>query len=340
MAKRHHPKRGSMAYSPRKRAKSHIPRFRSWPEIDEDKPRLLGFAGYKAGMTHVIAVDPADKKNKPTGGMEIHVPVTVVEVPPLKVAGIRFYVRDYWGLRPLTEIWASPKQLGKYMDRDHPIPKKENKERIEEKWKMVENAEIEDVRIIAATQPHLISGVPKKKPDLMEIKIGGGTIAERIEYAKNLLGKEVGIEDFAVDGKVIDVAAVTKGHGFQGPVKRWGIKLLSHKDSKGRRKVGAEGSFNPHITPRTVPQAGQMGYHHRVEFNKIIMKIGKDGKEITPKGGFLHYGIVRNPYILIKGSVPGPAKRMIGLRDPIRNHGEAVRGMEITYISTESKQGV
>ncbi|HDI53041.1 MAG TPA: 50S ribosomal protein L3, partial [Candidatus Bathyarchaeota archaeon] len=43
------PRRGSMAYSPRKRAKSIAGRIRFWPEVEEG-PRLLGFAGYKAGM--------------------------------------------------------------------------------------------------------------------------------------------------------------------------------------------------------------------------------------------------------------------------------------------------
>ena len=70
MTKRHRPRRGSLAYSPRKRAKSEVPRIRAWPEQDE--PRILGFAGYKAGMTHVILVD--DSPNSPTEGLEISVP--------------------------------------------------------------------------------------------------------------------------------------------------------------------------------------------------------------------------------------------------------------------------
>lgn len=42
MAKGHRPRRGSLAYSPRKRSQSHIPRFRSWPESDAE-PKLQGF---------------------------------------------------------------------------------------------------------------------------------------------------------------------------------------------------------------------------------------------------------------------------------------------------------
>jgi large subunit ribosomal protein L3 len=59
MATIHRPRRGSLSYSPRKRAKSEVPRIRSWPE--EDKARMAGFAGYKAGMTHVMMIDDRPK---------------------------------------------------------------------------------------------------------------------------------------------------------------------------------------------------------------------------------------------------------------------------------------
>ena len=61
-----------------------------------------------------------------------------------------------------------------------------------------------------------------------------------------------------------------------------------------------------------------MGYHQRIEFNKRILKIGKDGKEVTVKGGYIRYGEVKGPYILIEGSIPGTEKRQIRLRVPAR----------------------
>ena len=83
-----------------------------------------------------------------------------------------------------------------------------------------------------------------------------------------------------------------------------------------------------------------MGYHQRTEFNKQLMKIGGEGSEITPKGGFLNYGDVVNTYVLIHGSVPGPAKRLVRLRDPTRApKGAKAEAADITYISTASKQG-
>ena len=83
-----------------------------------------------------------------------------------------------------------------------------------------------------------------------------------------------------------------------------------------------------------------MGYHQRTELNKKIIKVGTDGKEVSPKGGFMNYGEVRNTYVLIKGSVPGPTKRLIRFRDGTRVSAKMdTSAAEVTYISTESKQG-
>jgi len=75
MARHHQPRKGSVAFSPRKRSAKETPRIKSWPMADE--PRLLGLAGYKVGMTHVMMVD--NTKNSPTEGMEISTPVTILK---------------------------------------------------------------------------------------------------------------------------------------------------------------------------------------------------------------------------------------------------------------------
>ena len=83
-----------------------------------------------------------------------------------------------------------------------------------------------------------------------------------------------------------------------------------------------------------------MGYHQRIEYNKRILKIGKDGKEVTVKGGYIRYGEVKGPYILIEGSVPGTEKRQIRLRYPARPPREILGAApQVTYISLESPQG-
>ena len=83
MPEKHHPKRGSHGFSPRKRATSETPHIKSWPEGGQN-PKLQGFFGYKAGMTHAFVVDY--RPTSTTSGREVVMAVTVVETPPMKVA--------------------------------------------------------------------------------------------------------------------------------------------------------------------------------------------------------------------------------------------------------------
>jgi len=333
MPKEGRPRHGSMAYWHRKRAASEVPHFTSWPDA-EGGPKLQGFAGYKAGMTHAFVVDY--RPTSTTAGQEVQIPVTVIECPPMKIAAIRLYERTYEGLRSIGEVWAD--KVDEDLSRRLPVTKKSKGG---EPWRKVDLAKIEDVRALTYTQPTLVTGIPKKVPELMETRIGGGTVEQRISYAKTILGKEVRVSDFAREGAIVDVAAVTKGKGFQGATKRFGIKLLSHKNSKHRRNVGTLGSFQPGYVRPTVPNAGQMGYHQRTEYNKRVLKIGEDGDEVTPNGGFLHYGVVRNPYVLLHGSVPGPTKRLVRLRDAARPQVYVTleKAPDLTYVSRQSKQG-
>jgi large subunit ribosomal protein L3 len=330
--KKHAPKRGSLAYLPRGRAARAVGRIRFWPEVEEG-PTLLGFMGYKAGMTHVFMVE--DRPGSPNLGKEIVHPATIVDVPPITVCAIRAYVKNQYGLQTFTEAWM--KNPPKDLDRVIVLPEHFNTE--QGLKKMEENLDkIAEFRLLAATQPKL-AGVPKKKPEIMEIKVDGGSIQEQFEYAKSLLGKTVSITDVFKEGQFVDVISVTKGKGWQGPVKRWGIKILPRKSRKTKRGVAAIGPWKPPRVLYTVPRAGQMGYHQRTEYNKRILKIGIDGKEVSPKGGFLRYGPVRGTYVILDGSLPGPAKRLVRLRYPARPPKKAPEAPpKITYISLESPQ--
>ncbi|MDR0797536.1 MAG: 50S ribosomal protein L3, partial [Nitrososphaerota archaeon] len=195
------------------------------------------------------------------------------------------------------------------------------------------------IRVVTATQPSQTS-ISKKKPEISEIQIGGGNIQQQFDYVKQLLGKTVTLEEVFKDGQYVDVAGVTVGKGFQGPVKRWGVTKLQHKGRKTKRGIATLGPWNPHHLMYSVARAGQMGYHQRLEYNKRIMKIGKDGKEATVKGGFIRYGEIKGPYVLIDGSVPGTEKRQLRLRVPARPPTEAPdTPPQITYISLDSPQG-
>jgi large subunit ribosomal protein L3 len=54
----------------------------------------------------------------------------------------------------------------------------------------------------------------------------------------------------------------------------------------------------------------------------------------------VNYGEVVNSYVLVHGSIPGPIKRIVKLRDPIRQTVPDVENIKLTYVSQESKQGV
>tara|TARA_B100000085_G_scaffold67714_1_gene60489 strand:+ start:2354 stop:3406 length:1053 start_codon:yes stop_codon:yes gene_type:complete len=336
MPKHNKPNRGSMAFSPRKRARSETPHISSWAAVEGDDPKILGFAGYKVGMSHIMAVDY--RKKSTTAGQEIRMPVTIVEIPPMKVIGARGYIQDTYGLRTLTEAWE--KKIDKDLERTLPIPKGHN---AKEAWKKMSDNDLEEIRLLVHTQPRMVTGIPKKRPEIMEMAVGGGSLDAQIEFAKEMMGKEFTMSDFTQDGEMLDAIAVTTGYGFQGHVKRWGVKLLTHKNSKHRRMIGNLGPFSPGYVVSTVPQAGQTGYHQRTEYNKRLLKIGDNPDEINPKGGFLNYGLIRGNYALLHGSLPGPSKRLIRFRKAVRFHGkktEAIVAPEITMISQESQQGV
>ncbi|MEA2036762.1 MAG: 50S ribosomal protein L3 [Nanoarchaeota archaeon] len=290
------PRFGSLAYSPRKRAKKEVARVRSWAKLKESK--LMGFAGYKVGMVHLMTTD--NNPNSMNKDETISCPATIIECPPLKTASIRFYKNTIDGLKVVSDILAE--KLDKELERKIIMPKKSKKKDDPE--------DFDDITIVVHTQPKL-TGIGKKKPELFEISVGGNK-EDKLKYAKSILGKEISIGDVLKEGDQIDIHAITKGKGFQGPVKRFGIGLKSHKSEKGRRNPGSLGPWCGQVNIMwKVPHAGQTGYFQRTEFNKWILRIGKDLEEINPKGGLNRYGVVKTQYILLKGSIAGPKKRII-----------------------------
>jgi large subunit ribosomal protein L3 len=332
--KHHAPKHGSLAYLPRHRAKKPVARIRYWPKINADTPRLLGFLGYKAGMTYVFTIE--DRKRSPNYGKEVMRAASIIETPPIILCGIRTYSHSAYGLQQQTECWM--KEPPAELERALVLPENFN---TEEMLKKISEslAETTNVRAIVATQPSQ-ANLSKKKPEITEIEIGGGTIQQQLDYAKNLMGKTVTPEEIFKSGQFVDIGAITTGKGFQGPVKRWGVTKLQAKGRKTKRGIATLGPWNPHHLMYSIPRAGQMGYHQRIEYNKRILKIGKEGKDVNVKGGFIRYGDLRSSYIIIEGSIPGTEKRTIKLRYPARPPREAIEAPpQITHISLESPQG-
>jgi large subunit ribosomal protein L3 len=325
MAKIHQPRHGSMQYWPRVKAKRQYARIRSWTNASKDV--LLGFMGYKAGMTHIIGIDT--RKNSITKGEEIFFPVTVVECPPLKIAGIRLYKQAYGGKQAAKDIiFKVDKDLTRKI-----VNQKVHKEYAE--LDKLDANDYNDVRVLVYTQPKF-AGIGKKRPELFEAALQG-TVSDKIKFVKDHHDKELLFNSFFKDGEFLDVHAVTKGKGLQGPVKRFGIAFKNHKTEKGVRRVGTLGGWSGqgHVLYR-VAHPGQMGYHLRTEYNKQLLKIGTKPEEVNPKGGWPHYGLIKSTYVLVKGSIAGPQKRAILFTKPIRSR-PAEPVPTIVEINTEAK---
>ena len=320
MPKTRHPRAGSMQFWPRVRARVSYARIRTWAGSKEAK--LLGFAGYKVGMTHLILNDT--RPNSLTKGMEISYPTTIVECPPLKTASIKFYKNTPNGPKVTSELFAE--NLDKELERRIILPKKKGKE-----------SDYDFVRLLCYTQPKL-TGIGKKKPETFEIAIGGNK-EQQLAYAKEKLGKEIGVGEVFKEGQSLDVHSLTKGKGFQGPIRKFGIQLRHHKSEKSRRNPGSLGPWKAqgHVMWRTA-HAGKMGYHLRTEYNKQVLKIGSKPEEINAKGGYINYGLVKNTFVLFKGSIAGNEKRLIRFTEAMRP-SKPKEPLQILYTSTESKQG-
>ncbi|TYI44172.1 hypothetical protein ES332_A01G218800v1 [Gossypium tomentosum] len=317
-----HPRHGSLGFLPRKRASRHRGKIKAFPKDDPTKPcRLTAFWGYKAGMTHIVReVESLSVaylllyEIKPCAfyvlscivyfppWLKLHKKetceaVTILVTPPMVVVGVVGYVKTPRGLRTLGSVWA---------------------QHLSESWKIEKILHCNSCfgphsgispssRSIFCSYIRKMKGLKQKKAHLMEIQVNGGTIAQKV--------------DFAYD-EMIDIIGVTKGKGYEGVVTRWGVTRLPRKTHRARF------SF-------TVARAGQNGYHHRTWMNKKVYKIGKAGheshaamtdydrieKEITPMGGFPHYGVVNEDYLVIKGGVV------------------ALEEIKLRFIDTSSKFG-
>ncbi len=329
------PRHGSTAFHPRKRARYVTGRFRTWGnELTYKTPTVLGFAGYKAGMTHVVLTE--DRNSSPYFGHEIVKAATILDTPPAIVCAIRAYRTVENELKAMDEVWAG--ELSEDLRRRFPTPKEYSmdKKLLELEQKIEEASEF---RLILHTQPRLTS-LPKKKPDIFESKIVGGSIKDQWKFAKDLLGNELKVGNYIKEGDFIDTASVTKGKGFQGPVKKFHVKKLQRKSRKTVRGIGTLGPWKPTRVLWLIAHAGQMGFHQRVELNKRVIKVGIDPKEIIPKGGFLNYGLIRGDYVVVIGTVAGTRKRMIRFRKSVRRpRNIPEKAPDIVYISLESKQG-
>lgn len=298
MPTRRKPRYGSLQYWPRKRAERFLPSV-NWKVINSDKI-LKGFICYKAGMASAYVKDSTPTSM--TKGKNIIVPITIIECPKIKIFSARFY--KYGTVK--KEVLAE--NLDKELKRKVKFPKA-NKGKIDE----IKLEDFDDVRVIVYSQVKKTN--IKKTPDLIELGMSG-TMEDKVKFIKDNLNKEISVADFFNKGQLIDLRGLTKGKGLQGPVTRIGIGLKSHKAEKGRRRPGNLAPWHPARVTMYAHQAGQLGMFTRVIYNHKIIDLGKaeEGKFKNIK----NFGDVKTDYILVSGSVQGPAKRQLLMTQPLR----------------------
>jgi len=360
-----HPRHGSLGFLPRKRAARHRGKVKSFPRDNASKPpHLTAFIGYKAGCTHVVR--DVEKPGSRLHKKETVEVVTILETPPMVVVGVVGYVETPKGMRSLTTVWAEhlsetvKRRFYKHWARS----KKKAFSKYSKQYLQASGASVEKelarikkhcqiVRVIAHTQPTKLP-IRQKKAHIMEIQINGGNTAAKVDFAKSLFERSVTVDTVFSQDDMLDIIGVTRGHGFEGVTTRWGTSRLPRKTHKGLRKVGCIGAWHPNRVQFTVPRAGQNGYHHRTEINKKVYRLSQGSKQdsgstphdltsksINPMGGFAHYGMVKNDFLMIKGGVMGSKKRPITLRQSLLagTTRPALEKISLKFIDTSSKFG-
>ncbi|KIR98171.1 60S ribosomal protein L3 [Cryptococcus deuterogattii 2001/935-1] len=359
------PRHGSLAFLPRKRAARHRGRCKAFPKDDPKKPvHLTAVMGYKAGMTHIVRdLDrPGSKMHK----REVVEAVTVIETPPMVVVGAVGYVETPRGLRSLTTVWAEhlSDEVKRRFYKNWYRSKKKAFTRYAKKHSENSGASVTRelerikkyctvVRVLAHTQISK-TGLQQKKAHLMEIQVNGGSVADKVDFARSHFEKTVEVGSVFEQDECIDIIGVTKGHGYEGVTARWGTTRLPRKTHRGLRKVACIGAWHPSNVMFSVARAGQRGYHSRTSMNHKIYRIangasGSSGstefdltkKDITPMGGFVRYGVVKNDFVMIKGSCVGPVKRIVTLRKALRTHTSRAHTEKVSlkFIDTSSNFG-
>jgi large subunit ribosomal protein L3 len=308
------PRRGSLAYRPRGRADSLIPRVRNWPKITSDKPTMLGFPAFKAGTIHVITID--DRAKTPNFGKPLFNLSSVLTIPDAQVVGLRLYAHENGQDMAVTDV----KQAGKATADKLPISKASR------------------VAAVVSSVPRDV-GLSQKKPIVLEVGVSGGDLKAQTEFVLGLIGKKVKFTETFKPGMYVDVLGITKGKGFEGPITRFGVKRKQHKSRKSVRAVAVIGPWHPAAVMYTVARAGQMGFHQRTETGKRILAVGNaSANPVTPAGGFVHFGNVSGDYAIVRGSVPGPASRFVMVRMKARGFARSQAPPQVIEVSTMARK--
>lgn len=143
---------------------------------------------------------------------------------------------------------------------------------------------------------HFAKAKVQPKRYLREIRI-----TEEDDFAKLNVGDEVKVDIFT-EGDKVDVTGISKGKGFQGPIKRHGFARgpMTH-GSHHHRRTGSLGAVGASKVFKGKKMAGRMGGKRRTTQALEIVKVDLE----------------RN-LLLIKGAVPGVKGSMVIVRNTVK----------------------
>lgn len=115
------------------------------------------------------------------------------------------------------------------------------------------------------------------------------------------VGDEIKVDIFS-SGDKVDIVGISKGKGFAGGVKRWGFSRgpMAH-GSKFHRRSGSIGSAGATKVFKGMKMPGRMGTDRVTVQNLEVIKVDSDKN-----------------LIMIRGSVPGPGKSLLLIKDTVK----------------------
>ena len=158
--------------------------------------------------------------------------------------------------------------------------------------------------------------IPERKltqPELGHQKKAGLTEFKKVlkEFTlKDCSTYEVGAEikaDVFKAGDFVDVTGISKGHGYQGVVKRHGAGRtpMTHGGGPVHRHAGSMGVIDPARIMKGKIGAGQMGNEQVTVMNLDIVKVDPE------------YNL-----IAVRGAIPGPKGGVVFVKSTAKTHVE------------------
>ena len=154
----------------------------------------------------------------------------------------------------------------------------------------------------------------QKKAGLEELKkvLKAFPLADCSKYE---VGDELKADVFAA-GDFVDVTGISKGHGYQGVVKRHGASRLKETHGTGpvHRHAGSMGSgTDPSRIFKGKIGAGQMGNEQVTVVNLDVVKVDTE------------LGL-----IAVRGAIPGPKGGVVFVKNTVKTHVEKKAGADIS----------